>query len=248
VAIVDLRGREQDAEVQALLGRPWPEQAILIGWSDEAGELVGGVAVARAGSDDLALLELAVPEDRAPAMLADLEVVVTAQRLVAETDQARQSVYAACGFETETLADGRVRCTKALDVAPVAAPARTLAEVEAAIRAAWSRETSDDPDEWTEDNPARGQCAVTSLLVRELLGGDILIANVVRDGKRVERHAWNRLASGITLDLTREQFLAGEQLTEAAVEEPLITHRTPERYEALRARVFAALDLVADSH
>jgi hypothetical protein len=126
-------------------------------------------------------------------------------------------------------------------VEPVAAPAWTLTAVEAAIRAAWGRDTSDDPDEWSEANPARGQCAVTSLLVRELLGGDILIANVVRNGKRIERHAWNRLASGLTLDLTRDQFLAGEAFTEAAVEEPLITHRTPERYETLKARVLAAL-------
>ena len=49
----------------------------------------------------------------------------------------------------------------------------TLAELEAAIRASWSRETSDDPDEWTEENPARGQCAVTSLLVRELLASRV---------------------------------------------------------------------------
>ncbi|MDX6410755.1 MAG: hypothetical protein QOE91_271, partial [Gaiellaceae bacterium] len=77
--------------------------------------------------------------------------------------------------------------------------------------------------------------------VRELLGGDILIANVVRGGKRVERHAWNRLASGVTLDLTREQFRSGESFTEPAVEEPLITFRTPERYETLAARVRLAL-------
>jgi hypothetical protein len=241
VAIVDLRGREQDAEVQALLGRPWPEPAILIGWSDDAGQLVGGVAVERSGPEDLALLELAVPAEHASAMLDGLAEVVTAQRLVAETDEAGTAVYAACGFETEPLPDGRVRWTKALDVAPVAVPARTLAEIEAAIRGAWGLDTSDDPDEWSEANPSRGQCAVTALLVRELLGGDILIANVVRDGKRIERHAWNRLASGITVDLTREQFLTGEQFTEPAVDEPLITHRTPERYETLKARVLAAL-------
>jgi hypothetical protein len=239
VPIVDLRGREQDADVQALLGRPWPEQATLIGWSDEAGQLVGGVAVERHGADDLALLELAVPDEHAGAMLDDLAGVVTAQRLVAET--AKADVYRACGFDAEPLPDGRVRCTKALDVTPVPVPARTLAELEAAIRGAWGRDTSDDPDEWSDANPSRGQCAVTSLLVRELLGGEILIANVVRDGRRIERHAWNRLASGLTLDLTREQFRASESFTEPAVEEPLITQRTPERFETLKARVLAAL-------
>ena len=103
---------------------------------------------------------------------------------------------------------------------------------------------------------------MTALLVRDLLGGDILIANVVRGGKRVERHAWNRLASGLTVDLTREQFRAGESFTEPSVEEPLITRRNPERYETLAERARAALggtepgtaskpdtvDLVAQSH
>jgi hypothetical protein len=244
VPIVDLRGREQDADVQTLLGRPWPEQAILIGWNDEAGQLVGCVAVERAGPDDLALLEVSVPDEHATAMLDGLADVVTAQRLVAETDEARAEIYARCGFAGEPLPDGRVRSTRRVDVQAApgkAVAASTLAEIEATIRAAWGRDTSDDPDEWSEENPSRGQCAVTSLLVRELLGGDIVIANVVRDGKRIERHAWNRLASGITLDLTREQFLAGEQFTEPAVEEPLITHRTPERYETLAARVRSAL-------
>jgi hypothetical protein len=64
-----------------------------------------------------------------------------------------------------------------------------LSELESAIRKSWGRDTSDDPDEWSESNPARGQCAVTAMLVRELLGGEILIANVLRHGRRVERHA-----------------------------------------------------------
>jgi hypothetical protein len=51
-------------------------------------------------------------------------------------------------------------------------------ELELALRAAWSRETSEDPDEWSPANPSRGQCAVTALVIRELLGGEILIATV----------------------------------------------------------------------
>ena len=126
---------------------------------------------------------------------------------------------------------------------PASVHAATLQETEAAIRAAWGRETSDDPDEWSEENPARGQCAVTALLVRELLGGEILVANVLRDGRRVERHAWNRLLSGLTLDLTREQFVRGERFGEPAVEEPILTQRNPERFATLRARVRAQLEL-----
>jgi len=208
------------------------------------GELVGCVAVQRSGPDDLELRALTVPDDQAGAMLDALAGVVTAERLLAETDAAGAGLYTGCGFAAEPLPGGRFRCTRAMDVKPAAAgdvAATMLADLESVIRAAWGRDTSDDPDDWSESNPSRGQCAVTALLVRELLGGDILIANVLRDGKRVERHAWNRLTSGVTVDLTREQFRAGESFTQPSVEEPLITHRTPQRYETLAARVRSAL-------
>jgi hypothetical protein len=126
---------------------------------------------------------------------------------------------------------------------PASIRATTLEETQAAIRAAWGRDTSADPEEWSELNPARGKCAVTALLVRELLGGEILVANVLRDGRRVERHAWNRFPSGPTLDLTREQFVNGERFGEPSPEEPLLTHRNPERLATLRARVPARLEL-----
>ena len=119
----------------------------------------------------------------------------------------------------------------------------TLADLEAAIRAAWGRETSDDPGDWSEENPARGQCAVTALIVRELLGGEILAANVLRDGRRVDRHAWNRLPSGLTVDLTRGQFVNGETLGEPDIAEALVTHRNPERFATLRERVRTTLGL-----
>jgi hypothetical protein len=115
----------------------------------------------------------------------------------------------------------------------------TLIELETAIRGAWCRETSDDPDEWTSANPARGQCAVTALVVRDYLGGEILIAVVIpADGSRPsERHAWNRLPSGVEVDLTVEQFRAGARLGQATTQEPLVMTRAPHRYERLAARV-----------
>jgi hypothetical protein len=116
-----------------------------------------------------------------------------------------------------------------------AARPATLGEVEDAIRASWGRDTSDDPDDWSEDNPAQGQCAVTALLVKKLLGGEILLAGVLRDGKRVERHAWNRLRSGLILDLTRSQFRDGEEFEEPVPGESLLT--IPARYELLADRV-----------
>jgi hypothetical protein len=113
----------------------------------------------------------------------------------------------------------------------------TFAQLQLAIERAWSRETSDDPDEWCEENPSRGQCAVTALVVRDLLGGDVLIADVFREAIAVERHAWNRLASGIEIDLTRGQFCRGEVIASPRVQEPLLTSRAPERHRLLLSRV-----------
>lgn len=70
-----------------------------------------------------------------------------------------------------------------------AVEAVTLAALEQAIRCAWSRETSEEPDAWTCENPAFGQCAATARVIRDYLGGEIVVAGVVRDGWRVDRHA-----------------------------------------------------------
>jgi hypothetical protein len=86
----------------------------------------------------------------------------------------------------------------------------TLAEIEDAIKASWGLDTADEDDGWTPENPSRGQCDVTSLVVHDIFGGDVLAADVFRDGERVEAHMWNRLPGGLELDLTRGQFRNGE--------------------------------------
>jgi RNA:NAD 2'-phosphotransferase (TPT1/KptA family) len=67
------------------------------------------------------------------------------------------------------------------------------------------------------------------------------VAGVVLDGLRVDRHAWNRLPSGLVLDLTREQFRDGERLEEPIVNDVARIDRNPERYELLASRVRAKL-------
>lgn len=93
----------------------------------------------------------------------------------------------------------------------------TLSEIEAAIRASWSLDTADKDDGWTPDNPSRGQCDVTCLVVHDIFGGDVLAADVYRDGERVEAHMWNRLPGGLELDLTRDQFKNRETIGEPSV-------------------------------
>jgi hypothetical protein len=42
-----------------------------------------------------------------------------------------------------------------------------------------------DVDDWSAANPARGQCGTTALTIKDLLGGELLVAEVLRaDGSR----------------------------------------------------------------
>ncbi|MDM5317153.1 hypothetical protein QUF49_14185 [Fictibacillus sp. b24] len=62
---------------------------------------------------------------------------------------------------------------------------------------AWSIETS---SKWTKENPARGQCGVTALVVQDLLKGDI-VKTPLKDGW----HFYN-LIEGSRYDFTHSQF------------------------------------------
>lgn len=62
----------------------------------------------------------------------------------------------------------------------------------------WSLHTS---SKWTSTNPAKGQCGVTSLVVNELFGGDILKTQTPEGW-----HFYNRI-EGQRYDLTETQFI-----------------------------------------
>lgn len=174
MAIVDLRGREREPQVLEFLD-PDPAWTV-IGWSRDE-RLVACAAVERNSEDEVAIRALAAhAEPDARALLDELARVATAARLVADVDEQLGELYRTSGFTLERREAQRVRCTRLLEEPAAETGSVTLTGLEAAIRAAWGRETSDDPDEWSEENPARGQCAVTALLVRELLGGEILVA------------------------------------------------------------------------
>lgn len=69
------------------------------------------------------------------------------------------------------------------------------------LRAAFCRETSELPEQWTPKNPSKGQCHVSALLLQEEFGGDI------HEGCTSTRifHYWS-VIDGITIDITRDQF------------------------------------------
>lgn len=100
---------------------------------------------------------------------------------------------------------------------------------------AWCRETSSDPNGWTADNPAWGQCAVTALAVQDERGGELLRTTVAGAS-----HYLN-LVDGAITDRTLVQF--GEGASYDAEPERrdrsyvLSFADTVRRYELLRQRM-----------
>ena len=123
----------------------------------------------------------------------------------------------------------------------------SLAEIDSAVRASWAADTCSEDDAarepWTSDNPAWGHCDVTALVIHDLLGGDVLMGEVHLDGEQRGYHAWNRLTSGLEVDLTREQFRQGQVVTagEVVARPAGRPVRRQAEYELFRGRVMARL-------
>lgn len=117
-----------------------------------------------------------------------------------------------------------------------------LGLIKAVIIKAWSKETASplSADAWSEENPSLGQCAVTALLVHEMMGGYIIRTVIAGFGS----HYYNVLPDGSVCDLTRGQFLPGTvvPLGEAVERDAIlgsqraISARTQERYALLVSR------------
>lgn len=104
-----------------------------------------------------------------------------------------------------------------------------------AIRDHWSRDTSSVPDEWTPQNPARGQCAVSALVIQDILGGDLLRTTVSG-----ESHYLNRLPDDQIVDVTLEQFgtsIYDDEPVKRDREYVLSFPDTASRYELIRSRI-----------
>lgn len=130
-----------------------------------------------------------------------------------------------------------------LDDMLVAMSAWTLGDVEQAVREAWGADTCDPADGWHPDNPARGQCGVTALVVQDLLGGHLVLGEVHVNEQKAGYHYWNRFGSGIDVDLTREQFHSEEVVVGGRIVErpPGSPRRCREQYERLSDRVMSRL-------
>ena len=111
-----------------------------------------------------------------------------------------------------------------------------------AVKMAWEEDTA--AGEWREEVPSMNQCAVTSLVVQDYLGGT-LQRQLLNDG---DSHYWNRLPNGMDVDMTAEQFNYTKQYREGPVvirerEYVLGYPDTLKRYELLRDRVKKILNL-----
>jgi hypothetical protein len=118
------------------------------------------------------------------------------------------------------------------------------------LAASWSAVTSSDPNNWSPDNPAWGQCAVTACIAQDLLGGDIRWAEAVLPDGRTISHYFNVLDSGGVQDFTARQFPAGTIIPEGepktrglpSTRDYVLSYpATRERYLILRDRVFEKL-------
>ncbi|EET90455.1 MAG: hypothetical protein LVQ97_03025 [Candidatus Micrarchaeales archaeon] len=107
------------------------------------------------------------------------------------------------------------------------------------ISEAWSAETSADPERWSRDNPAWGQCAITAAVVYDHFGGRILRTEV-RGVEGVSSHYYNQLPDGRFVDFTKQQFDSGatfENEQERTKEYIISYPKTKERYDLLLRRM-----------
>lgn len=120
------------------------------------------------------------------------------------------------------------------------------------IQRAWNRSTSASPNEWTPANRARGQCAVTAVVVYDCVGGRIIRTLATTPSGIVESHYANLLDNGVILDLTESQFPEGTKFAawEERTKNYIISYpNTNRRYLTLVRRLneLRTLDTVAVS-
>jgi len=124
-----------------------------------------------------------------------------------------------------------------------------LSQLESAVESSWDEETSSDPKNWSPENPAWGQCAVTALVVRDYLDGEITWAQAVLPDGRELSHYFNRINEH-EYDLTRSQFPEGTVIPEGVPKCKTFPNTrnyvlsypaTQRRYELLKKRVLKLL-------
>lgn len=119
-----------------------------------------------------------------------------------------------------------------------------------AVRRSRRRDTCSEPHRWRPDNPTIGHCDVSSFVLWEHLGGDLVLAQMSVGGESTKHHDRNRFG-GADLDVARGQCADGSEEScqvgvhsgdEIAAGCSPMQPELAARLAAFRARVTAGLD------
>lgn len=88
-----------------------------------------------------------------------------------------------------------------------------LSAIKEILRAAWCRETSYYPDQWTPENPSCGQCMITTRYLVEHFGAKAAFADaVLPDGSEAPGGHFFAEIDDAVVDLTAGQFPEGTEI------------------------------------
>ncbi|WP_233833863.1 YunG family protein [Paraburkholderia sp. ZP32-5] len=108
----------------------------------------------------------------------------------------------------------------------------TPVELYRAIARVWSGDTSSPTNAWSPSNPAQNHCSITSLIVNDHFGGEILTTRTTGG-----THFYN-LIDGRRWDLTVSQFAEPVPYDDAhSSREAALADTSPQKYELLKARL-----------
>lgn len=110
-----------------------------------------------------------------------------------------------------------------------------IEKINQALLRSWSFESS---SKWSYDNPAKGQCGVTALVVNDILGGEILKT------KLPEGWHYYNIIGGKRYDFTASQF--SEQIEYMDIpsdREEAYSDSNDRQYNYLKQRVLSNLEI-----
>ena len=115
---------------------------------------------------------------------------------------------------------------------PVSKTFATPLDLYRAISRVWSADTSSPTHAWSPSNPAQNHCSITSLVVHDHFGGDILTTQTPGG-----THFYNRI-DGKTWDLTVSQFAEPVPYDDTpSTREAALADTSPEKYALLMSRL-----------
>jgi len=115
-------------------------------------------------------------------------------------------------------------------------PFATPLELYRAIAVVWSADTSSPTGAWSPSNPAQNHCSITSLVVQDFFGGEIL--NTKTSGGT---HFYNSI-DGVKWDLTASQFSEPIPYDDTpSSREFALSDTSSEKYLLIKERLLRAL-------